>query len=107
MAGNQDVTIYWHPHLEVYPELPPEHDFIAFDEESEDSIGRVHLMKHSEQQGRWCWSMFAHSNTGRVPFETHGHEDSRGEAGRRVVEAYRRLLEHNECHPRKALRSPE
>ena len=45
--------------------------------------------------------MYAHSRTGRVPFETHGHEDSRGDAGRRVVEAYQRLLVHNEQHPRK------
>ena len=107
MAGNKDVTIYWHPHHEVYPELPPEHDFIAFDEESEDSIGRVHLMKHSEQRGRWCWSMFALSNTGRVPFEIYGYEDKRGDAGRRVVEAYRRLIEHNERCPRKAPRGRE
>ncbi len=51
--------------------------------------------------------MYAHSNTGRVPFEIHGYEDKRGDAGRRVVEAYRLLLEHNERHPRKAPRSRE
>ncbi len=96
------MGICWCPDHEVYPELPPEQDFIAFDAEREQSIGRVCLMQHSEQAGRWRWSMFAHSNTGRVPFETHGHEDRRGEAGRRVVEAYRLLLEHNERHPRKA-----
>ena len=94
------MTVYWRPHHEVYPELPREPDFIAFDEATEQSIGRVCLMQHSEQAGRWRWSMFAHSTTGRVPFETHGYEDGRGDAGRRVVEAYRMLQEHNECHCR-------
>ncbi len=51
--------------------------------------------------GRWRWSIYAHSHTGRVPFETHGHEDARGDAGRRVVEAYQKFLAHNERHPRK------
>ncbi len=98
------MTIYWRPHHEVYPELPREPDFLAFDEATETSIGRVCLEKQSTNAGRWRWSMFAHSNTGRVPFETHGYEDRRGDAGQRVVEAYRRLIEHNERHPRKAPR---
>ncbi len=94
------MTIYWRPHHEVHPELPPEQDFIAFDDAREKSIGQVYLMDHSGQSGRWRWSMYAQSTTGRVPFETYGYEDSRGEAGRRVAEAYRRLLAHNERHPR-------
>ncbi len=95
------MTIYWRPHHEICPELLPERDFITLDEETEQSIGRVYLMTHSEHAGRWHWSMFAHSNIGRVPFEIHGYEDKRGDAGRRVVEAYRRLLEPNARHPRK------
>jgi hypothetical protein len=95
------VNVYWRPHHEVSPELPRAPDFLAFDEATDESIGRVCLEKQSTNTGRWRWSMFAHSNTGRVPFETHGYEDSRGEAGRRVVEAYRKLLAHNEQHPRK------
>ena len=93
--------VYWRPHHEIYPELPLEQDFIAFDEATEQSIGRVCLMTHSTEAGRWRWSMFAHSNTGRVPFETLGYEDKRGDAGRRVVEAYRLLKEHNERYLRK------
>ncbi len=46
------MNVYWRPHHEVYPELPPEQDFIAFDEETEESIGRVCLMHHSEHAGR-------------------------------------------------------
>ncbi len=96
------MNVYWRPHHEVYPKLPREPDFLAFGEATEESIGRVYIEKHSANVGRWRWSLFAHSHTGRVPFETHGHEDSRGDAGRRVVEAYRKLLAHNEQHPRKS-----
>ncbi len=95
-----DVPIYWRPHHEVSPDLPREPDFLAFDEGTEENIGRVYVETHGVYRGLWKWSMFAHSTTGRVPFETHGHEDSRGDAGRRVVEAYRLLLAHNEQHPR-------
>jgi hypothetical protein len=34
--------------------------------------------------------LFAHSNTGRVPFEIHGYKD------RRVAEAYQKLLDKRE-----------
>ena len=96
------MNIYWRPHHEVYPELPPGQDFLAFDEATDKDVGRVYEMSHHVVAGSWCWSMYAHSNSGRVPFETTGYEMSRGEAGRRVVEAYKRLLAHNERHPRKS-----
>ena len=89
---SKPMIVYWRPHHEVYPKLPPEQDFLAFDEASEESIGRVDIEKHGANVGRWRWSMYAHSHTGKVPFQTHGHEDSRGDASRRVVEAYKRLL---------------
>ncbi len=93
------MPIYWRPHHEVYPELPREPDFLAFDEATEDDIGRVYEMAYYVVAGAWRLRMYAHSTTGRVPFETSGYEMSRGEAGRRVVEAYKLLLEHNERHP--------
>ncbi len=99
------MDIYWRAHHEVHPELAPNQDFIAFD--GERDIGRVYLMKHSVQAGCFSWSMYAHSNTGLVPFLTWGVEASRGDAERRVVEAYRLLLAHNERHLRKAPRGPE
>ncbi len=44
-AGSQGqgrgVKVYWRPHQEVYPELPKEPDFLAFDEATDQSIGRV------------------------------------------------------------------
>jgi hypothetical protein len=71
------VTIFWRPHHEVHPELPPEPDFPAFDEALGKSIGRVYVEKHSANVGRWFWTMYAHSNTGHVPFANHEHEDTR------------------------------
>ena len=44
MAKSRDVTVYWRPHHEVYPELPREPDFLAFDEASETSVGWVCLI---------------------------------------------------------------
>ena len=93
MAGIRGVTVYWRPHHEVHPELPRELDFIAFDGETEKSIGRVCLEKQSTNAGRWRWSMFAHSHSGRIPFATHGHEDSRGDADWRVVRFKRRATQ--------------
>ena len=93
------MKVYWRLWHEVVPGHAPDQDFVAFDEAIGESIGRVYIMKHGPQEGRWRWSMTAHSTTGKVPFEIHGHEDSRGDAGRRVIEAYRLLLEHNERAP--------
>ena len=102
IAEIRDVTVYWTPHHEVYPELPRKPDFLAFDEATDKDVGRVCEMIQYVLAGSWRWSMYARSHTGRVPFETHGYAESRGQAGRRVVEAYKRLLAHNEQHPRKA-----
>ncbi len=96
------MNVYWRPHHELYPELPRAPDFLAFDEGTGKSIGRVFQMSYHIVAGSWRWSMYAHSITGRVPFETSDYEMSRGDAGRRVVEAYKRLLAHNEQHPRKS-----
>ncbi len=60
------MTIYWRPHHEIYPELPPEQDFIVYDEETGQSIGCVYLMTHSEHAGRWHWSMSS-SHQSHIP----------------------------------------
>ncbi len=101
VVADEDVTIYWRPHQEVYPKFTAEQDFLAFVEGRERSTGRVFLMKHSTQAGRWLWSMFAHLTTGAALFPITGYADTSGDAERRVVEAYRKLLAHNERHPRK------
>ncbi len=74
MAGSRDVTIYWCPHHEVYPELPRAPDFLAFDEATDKDVGRVYEMSHYVVAGSWRWSMYAHSHTGRVPFDAKGDE---------------------------------
>jgi hypothetical protein len=94
------VNVFWRPLHEVYPKLPPAQDFLAFVEGHKESIGRVYLMIHGPFASRWRWTMDAHSHTGWVPFKIRGHEDSRGDAEQRMVEAYKLLLAHNERHPR-------
>jgi len=47
------MTVYWRPHREVHPEPAPDQDFVAYDEARGGRIGRVYLMRHSEQRGRW------------------------------------------------------
>jgi hypothetical protein len=93
------MNVYWRPHHAVQPELRPEQDFLAFGDTGGKSIGQVYLMEHGDQLGRWRWSMYAHSTTGRVPFETYGYADNQREAERRVAEAYQLLVETNERHP--------
>jgi hypothetical protein len=70
--------------------------------DGDQDIRRFYLMQHSVQASCFSGSDYAHSNTGRVPFMTRGVEASHGDASRRVVEAYRLLLPHNERHPHKA-----
>jgi hypothetical protein len=106
VAGDEDVTIFWRPHHEVYPKLLAEQDFLAFVAGQERSIGRVYLMIHGPFACRWRWTMDARSHTGWVPFAIRGHEDSQDDAAQRMVEVYRMLLAHNERHSRKAPRAP-
>ncbi len=83
------MTIYWRPHHEWNSNLPPAPDFIAFDDE--ELIGRVFQIQYGQGQGRWVWTMTVGPPGLRLTFATSGVEDRRGEAGRRVVEAYERL----------------
>jgi hypothetical protein len=95
------MKVHWRLHHEVYPELPPDQDFVAFDEETGAMVGRVYLMHHGPQGGRYVWTMTFLQTWGRPAFKIHGFEDKRGDAGRRVVEAYRQMIEHNTCDPRR------
>ena len=95
------MAIVWHSFHEVNPTLSPDQDFIAFDEETGKSVGRVYLMHHSREAGRWRWAMFSDKTWGWPDFPIHGFEDRRGDAGRRVVEAYRLMIEHNARDPRR------
>jgi hypothetical protein len=74
---------------DLYPDAryPPD-DFIAFD--GDEIIGRVYRIRHGTEEGLWCWSMNARGGT-----EAH-----RGDASRRVVEAYEAMLRRSRnCGP--------
>jgi hypothetical protein len=84
------MSITWMRTSDAFPDLDrSDTDFTAFD--GKDIIGRVHLFENGPEQGLWLWTMTA---TGPGwPFTARsGRERQRGEAGRRVVEAYERLL---------------
>jgi hypothetical protein len=74
---------------ERIPDGVPE-DFRALD--GDEIVGRVYQIPHGPQSGLWFWTMTALRPGPRITFQTNGTEARRGEAGRRVVEAYERLL---------------
>jgi|tagenome__1003787_1003787.scaffolds.fasta_scaffold20764338_2 hypothetical protein len=83
------MPVEWMRHCDVYPDLPPSDlDWVAFD--GDQIIGRVMQYQHGKEQGRWLWSKTVlRPGTAEI---NSGTTESRGEAGRRVVEAYERLL---------------
>jgi hypothetical protein len=83
------MTITWMRTSDAFPDLDrSDTDFTAFD--GKDIIGRIYLFETRPEQGLWLWTMMA---TGPGwPFNARsGRETQRGEAGRRVVEAYNLL----------------
>ena len=75
----------------VFPALDGlEHDYTALDGEA--VVGRVYQIVGGPAHGLWFWSMTAHRPGPRPSIPTSGREIDRGDAGRRVVEAYDRLL---------------
>jgi hypothetical protein len=65
-------------------------DFQALN--GDEIVGRVYQYPHGPQAGLWFWTMTAVRPGPRLAFPTNGTEARRGDAGRRVVEAYERLL---------------
>ena len=80
---------------ERIPDGVPE-DFQALD--GDEIVGRVYQIPLGPERGLWFWTMTALRPGPRLPPPTHGTEARRGDAGRRVVEAYERLLVHAEKH---------
>ena len=74
----------------TWPAEPPQPDFAALD--GETIIGRVYQYPHGPEKGLWFWSMTASRPGPRFLGRISGVEEKRGEAGRRVVEAYHALL---------------
>ncbi|EIM29796.1 hypothetical protein [Microvirga lotononidis] len=89
--------IYWKRTSDVWgDEAGDPTDFTAIDperpgSEPEQYIGRVMQHLHGPQKGLWFWSMICTNPGPRFPFPTNGTEARRGDAGRRVIECYRRM----------------
>jgi hypothetical protein len=79
------VPVEW----ERIPEGVPE-DLQALD--GDEIVGRVYRIPLGPERGLWFWTMTVVRPGPRVTFPTNGTEARRGDAGRRVVEAYERLL---------------
>jgi hypothetical protein len=61
-------------------------DFQALD--GDEIVGRVYQYPHGPQPGLWFWTMTVVRPGPRLPPPTSGTETRRGDAGRRVTEAY-------------------
>jgi hypothetical protein len=108
------MSIYWMRTAEVYPAsgwrrnalmaFDPEVRFPRFHmTEGDETIGNVHLIKGGLQSGLWQWSMTVALPGPRYGSPTSGVEESRGAAGRRVIEVYRHYLStRSEQYPRRA-----
>ena len=75
---------------DLYPDLESSStDFTALDRD--EPVGRVHQVQHGTEAGLLLWSKTVDLPGPRFT-NRQGLEPSRGEAGRRVVEAYERLM---------------
>jgi hypothetical protein len=84
------LQISWMRSADMYPDAGyPDTDFVAFD--GEEIIGRVYRIRHGTEEGLWFWSMTV-SRPGPTFNARGGTEAGRGDAGRRVVEAYEAML---------------
>jgi hypothetical protein len=78
--------------VERIPDGVPE-DFRALD--GNEIVGRVRQIPTRPERGLWFWTMTALRPVPRIACPTNGMEARHGDAGRRVVEAYERLIQHN------------
>lgn len=97
------MSIYWMKTADVYPDGRYDDTlFMAFDPDvrfprfhmvdGNETIGNVHLIKGGLQSGLWQWSMTVALPGPRYGSPTNGVEESRGAAGRRVIEVFRHYL---------------
>ena len=89
--------------VDVYPDGGYDDTFfMAFDPEvrfprtfpltGDEPIGNVHLVKGGLESGLWKWSLTASLPGPAYGRPTNGVEQSRGAAGRKVIEVYRHYL---------------
>ncbi len=96
------LKIYWMKTSEAFPgDSWLETQFTCFDEAKPDrqsdsrwhaSIGNVHQVPAGPEGGLWAWSMTTVLPSPRFPFPISGKKSSRGDARRRVIECYKRML---------------
>jgi hypothetical protein len=65
-------------------------DFRALN--GDEIVGRVYQIPIGPERGFWFWTMTALRPGPRITFPTSATEARRGDAGRRVVEAYEWLI---------------
>ncbi|HEV2557212.1 MAG TPA: hypothetical protein VGU45_01165 [Microvirga sp.] len=84
------TSIYWMRTADTGPEwVGVENDFVAYDGETQ--IGRVHNHAAGADAGLWLWSMTLVLPGPPFVYRS-GREEKRGDAARRVVEAYERMM---------------
>jgi len=97
------MPIYWMKTADVYPDGGYDDTaFMAFDPEvrfprtfplaGDEPIGNVRLIRGGPQDGHWRWSMTVALPGPYYSAQRSGSEATRGEAGRKVIEAYRHYL---------------
>ena len=85
------MAITWMRTSDAFPDLDrSDKDFTAF--AGDKVIGRVYQFEAGPEAGIWFWSMTA-DRLGPRFADRSGREGRRGDAGRRVVDAYERLLQ--------------
>jgi hypothetical protein len=84
------MSVFFMRHCDVYRDIPESDvDFVAFD--GDQIVGRVMQFEFGPENGVWFWTMTV-TRPGPPSDATNGRVSNRGEAGRRIVEAYKRLL---------------
>jgi hypothetical protein len=84
------VPVVWMLSSDAFPKHPPgDADFVALD--GELLVGRVYRIGQGTDRGQWLWTMLVDLPSPRIT-PRNGTAPTRGEAGRKVIEAYERLL---------------
>lgn len=104
------MPIYWMRARDAWQDLDwGENRFTAFDpdvrfpapfpgyaqyraKEGAEYIGTIDLIESGPQEGQWSWSMTVSLPGPRFGGATNGVEGRRGDAARRVIEAYRAYM---------------
>lgn len=103
------MRTFWMKTSEVWPDdswLETSFTFFDPDKPGRESdglwhtyVGGVHQVPAGPEGGLWQWSVTATFPGPRCPYPTSGREETRGAAGRQVVETYRKMVKFYEANP--------